>query len=430
MPSGLATLAALMRSRRFAPLFWCQFLSAFNDNFVRNMLAMLILFRLGETGAGALITLAVGIFVAPTLILSGLGGEIADAQDKARFARALKGAEIAVQALAAIGLWMASLPVLYAALFGLGVISALFGPLKYAILPELMARDQLVAGNALVEAATFAAILLGLIAGGLSVARSPASTMLQLMAIALAAFLTSLFIPSTARAAPGLLVTHNIFASTAGLIAELRRDAKLWSRSIAVSWFWMVGAVALSLTPVIVRAKTGGDIAVETAISALFALGIGAGSLAAALIARGRIILSGAPFAALGMGLFLIDLGVSTAQLPAATTETGLLTFFASAAGVRVAVDVLGLASAGGLFVVPLFAAIQADAPPAWRARLVAAVNVLNSTFIVAGVAATAILQSAAIGLSEPVLSILLGVLTVAFALYVRRCVAPAPVKT
>lgn len=130
------------------------------------------------------------------------------------------------------------------------------------------------------------------------------------------------------------------------------------------------------------------------------------------------------------MGLFLIDLGVSTAQLPAATTETGLLTFFASAAGVRVAVDVLGLASAGGLFVVPLFAAIQADAPPAWRARLVAAVNVLNSTFIVAGVAATAILQSAAIGLSEPVLSILLGVLTVAFALYVRRCVAPAPVKT
>ena len=164
-----AMLASLLRARRFAGLFWCQFFSAFNDNFVRNMLAMLILFRLGEMEAGPLISLAVGTFMAPSLFLSGLGGELADAQDKAWLARRLKFAEILVQAVAALGLTLASLPLLYTALFGLGVISALFGPVKYGILPDLLAKEELLAGNALVEAATFIAIFLGLIAGGLSV---------------------------------------------------------------------------------------------------------------------------------------------------------------------------------------------------------------------------------------------------------------------
>ena len=193
---------------------------------------------------------------------------------------------------------------------------------------------------------------------------------------------------------------------------------------MAVSWFWMAGAVALSLTPVVIRNKTGAGIAVETAISALFAVGIGVGSIAAALLAKGRILLRPVPLAALGMGLFLIDLGASTARLPAAHAEIGLGAFFTSMTGLRAAFDVLGLACAGGLFVVPLFTAIQADAPPAWRARIVGGVNVLNSVFIVAGVAATAALQSRLIGLTEPVLLIALGVLTLGCAVYVRRAVA------
>src|ERR1700712_1448886 len=158
--------ASLMGSRRFAPLFWCQFFSAFNDNFVRQMLAMLILFRLGESQAGALITLAIGIFIAPSLVLSALGGEIADASNKALIARRLKFAEIFVQMVAAAGFWFASLPLLYAALFGLGVIASLFGPIKYGILPDHLETKELPAGNALVEGATFLAILLGLIVGG------------------------------------------------------------------------------------------------------------------------------------------------------------------------------------------------------------------------------------------------------------------------
>lgn len=421
--AAIATLASLMRSRRFAPLFWCQFFSAFNDNFVRNMLAMLILFRLGEQEAGALVTLAVGVFVLPSLLLSGLGGEMADAQDKGRLARALKGAEIGVQLLAAAGLWLASLPLLYTALFGLGVIAALFGPLKYAILPDLLKTEELIAANALVEAATFAAILLGLIAGGLSAARSSESITLQLLLIALACWGFSLFIPATRPAAAGLRMTPNIFVSTGALFREVRRERQLWSRSIAVSWFWMTGAVALSLTPVVIRDKTGGGIGVETAVSALFAIGIGIGSLAAALIAKGRILLRPVPLAALGMALFLIDLAASTAWLPPARGEVGLDQFFTSVTGLRIAVDIIGLACAGGLFVVPLFTAIQADAPAPWRARIVAAVNVLNSGFIVIGVAATAALQSKLAGLSESVLLAGLGVLTLGCALYVRRFV-------
>src|SRR5262249_32067030 len=145
----LIMLASLLCARRFAGLFWCQFFSVFNDNFVRNMLAMLILFRLGERNAGPMVTLAVGAFIAPSLVLSGLGGELADAHDKAWLARRLKLAEIPVQLVAALGLVLSSLPLLYAALFGLGIIGALFSPVKYGILPDLLAKEELLAGNAL-----------------------------------------------------------------------------------------------------------------------------------------------------------------------------------------------------------------------------------------------------------------------------------------
>ena len=417
-----AMLAGLMRARRFAGLFWCQFFSVFNDNFVRNMLAMLILFRLGESEAGPLITLAVGTFMAPSLLLSGLGGEMADAHDKAWLARRLKFAEIGVQIVAAAGLWLLSLPLLYTALFGLGVISALFGPVKYGILPDLLAKQELMAGNALVEAATFIAIFLGLIAGGLSArGRAPEGTVLQLMVIAIACFAASLFIPPTERGAPGLRANRNILASTFALIREVARDETLWTRTIAVSWFWMSGAIALSLVPVVVRNKTGGGIEVETAVSALFALGIGIGSISAAVIAHGRIYLKTVPFAAFGMAAFLFDLGAATFLLPLAKGDVGLAEFFSSIAGLRIALDVTGLACAGGLFVVPVFTAIQADAPTDRRARIVGGVNILNAGFIVLGVLATAMLQSRAMGVSEPVLLAALGVLNLGAVLYVRR---------
>jgi len=350
---------------------------------------------------------------------------MADAHDKARLARRLKLAEILVQLVAAAGLWLSSLPLLYTALFGLGVISALFGPVKYGILPDLLTKEELLAGNALIEAATFVAIFLGLIAGGLSVrGRTPEGTVLQLLAIAIACFAASLLIPPAGRAAPGLRANVNVFASTFALLREIAHDPTLWGRSVAVSWFWMSGAVALSLVPVLVRNKTGGGIEVETAMSALFVLGIATGALAATVLARGRIYLKPVFFAALGMAAFLIDLGVATSFLPVPTADVGLAEFFSSVAGIRIACDVAGLACAGALFVLPLFTAIQADAPKDRRARIVGGVNILSSAFMVLGALATALLQSRSVGVTEPVLLAALGVLNLGAASYVRKSAA------
>ena len=419
----------LLRTRRFAPLFWCQFLSAFNDNFVRNILAMLLLFRLGGAQSGTLITLAIGVFVLPSIVLSALGGEIADANDKARVVRWLKAAEILVQAIAAVGFWFSSLALLYTALFGLGVISALFGPIKAGILPDHLKREELVAGNALIEAATFLAILLGLIAGALAAkATIPRlEVVCQMMGIALLCFATSWFIPPTKVAAPDLAIKPNVFASTGALLKDLRRTPFLQQSGLALSWFWLTGAVALSLVPVAVRNATGGGIEVEAAISALFAIGIGAGSLGAALVTRGRILLTPTPLAALGMAFFLIEIGLATLALGTGPSghETSLAAFFTSAPGLRIAADVAGVAAAGGFYVVPLFAAVQAEAPAERRARIIAAIKILNSIFMVGGTLATALLQSRLVGFSKSQLLIGLGFANLGAAAYVQRQIMP-----
>lgn len=421
----------LLRTRRFAPLFWCQFLSAFNDNFVRNMFAMLVLFRLGRNEAGTLITLAIGVFILPSIVLSALAGEIADARDKAAVARSLKFAEIFVQMIAAAGLWLASLPLLYTALFGLGVIATLFGPVKYGLLPDHLKRHELVAGNALVETATFLAILLGLVAGALAAKESitPQAATLQLMGIALACFVTSWFIPATGSASPNLRIHANVLASTFVLLRELHGAAFLWRSAVALSWFWLTGAVSISLVPVAVRHATAGGIEVEAAISGLFAIGIGTGSLLAARIAGGRIQLKPVPLAALGMALFLVALGFGTSRFTALgtnTTDVSLINFLTSPRGLFISFAIMGLAAAGGMFTVPLFAAVQAVAPPERRARTIAAVNILNAVYIVAGTLITALLQSHFFGLSEPLLLAALGICNFGAAAYVQKTILPA----
>ena len=412
---------SLLKSRRFAPLFWTQFLSAFNDNFVRNMLAMLILFQLGEERSGMLITLAVGIFILPSIVLSALGGEIADASDKALITRRLKFSEIFVQMIAAAGFVLSSVALLYLALFGLGVIAALFGPIKYGILPDHLETRELPAANALVEGATFVAILCGLAAGAYAAANHSAPIMISLllMAVAIACWLTSRYIPATGVAAPGLEVNRNILVSTWAMVRELKSESRLWNGGLAVSWFWMTGAIALALIPVIVKERTGGGFEVQTAISALFAIGIAAGSILAAIIAHGRIILLPVPVAAALMGLFLCDLAFATSGLGQPTGTIGLSQFFGSTTGMRVVIDVVGLSAAGGLFVVPAFAAVQAWAGEDRRARVVAAVNIVIGVFIVGGSLITAVLQFA--GLSEPLLLGLLAILNLAAAVVFFR---------
>jgi acyl-[acyl-carrier-protein]-phospholipid O-acyltransferase / long-chain-fatty-acid--[acyl-carrier-protein] ligase len=411
---------ALMRSRRFAPLFWCQFFSAFNDNFVRQILVIMLLFRFGGGDVGPKVSIAVAIFVLPSIVLSALGGEIADGNDKAMVARRLKFAEIFVQMIAAAGFVLASSLLLYLALFGLGVISALFGPIKYGILPDHLRRDELVTGNALVEGATFAAIILGLVAGGYAVqeGRSALSVVAQLVVVALACWGASLLIPSTRKGAPDLKPNPNLLGSTREILRELKRDDRQWTGAAAVSWFWLVGAVALSLIPVAIKSRIGAGIGVETAINALFAVGIGIGSILAAVIARGRFLLKPAPYLLIVLAALFVDVGLTTGALPEATSQVDLEAFFTSARGLHVALAVMAISAVAGLFVVPIFAAVQAWAGEDRRARVIGAVNTLNSIYIVVGSLATSVLLKFA-GFNEPQALVALGVFNIFAAVYV-----------
>jgi acyl-[acyl-carrier-protein]-phospholipid O-acyltransferase / long-chain-fatty-acid--[acyl-carrier-protein] ligase len=415
-------LRDLMTSRRFAPLFWCQFFSAFNDNFVRNMLAMLILFRFGGESTSLKILFATMIFVLPAIPLSALGGEIADSHDKALVARRLKAVEIGVQMIAAAGFAFSSLALLYMALFGLGCIAALFGPIKYGILPDHLRREELVSGNALVEGATFAAIICGLIVGGFAAAegRSVFSVVTQLMVVALACYGAARTIPPTGVGAPGLKVNRNVFASTWEVIAEVRADDRQWVGALATSWFWTLGAITLSLVPVIIKSRIGGGVDVEIAINLFFAFGIAAGSLGAAMLSHGRIELAPAPFLLLVMAALAIDMGLATQAIPPAAHEVPLIEFFTSAFGLRIALEIFLYSAAAGLFVVPIFAAVQSWAGEDRRARVVGAVNALNYIFMVGGSLVTMILLQVA-GLSEPMALVVLGVANIGAAAYLFR---------
>ena len=420
----------LMTSRRFAPLFWCQFFSAFNDNFVRNMLVMLILFRFGGEGASTKILIATLIFVLPAIPLSALGGEIADSHDKAAIARKLKLAEIGVQMVAAAAFLLSSLPLFYAALFGLGCIAALFGPIKYGILPDHLKREELVSGNALVEGATFAAIILGLMVGGFAAAegRSGASVVVQLIVVALACYGASRFIPPTGVGAPGLKVRSNVLASTRDVIRELHADGRQWIGALGTTWFWIVGALTLSLLPVIVKEKIGGGVDIEIAINLLFAIGVGAGSIGAAMLSHGsRIELAPAPFLLLIMAALAIDVGLVTQAMPAAVRVVPLSEFFTSALGVRIAVEILAYSAAAGLFVVPIFAAVQAWAGEDRRARVVGAVNAMNYMGMVSGSVVTIVLLQI-VGLSESMTFVLLGLANIAAASFFFRRLPANPV--
>src|ERR1700730_14518122 len=292
---------SLLTSRRFAPLFWCQFFSAFNDNLLKNALVLLILFKIGGATGEALVTLAGAIFIAPFFLLSASGGEFADRFDKAMVARLLKLIEIGAAAVAVAGFELNSLPLLFVALLLFGLIGALFGPIKYGILPDHLKREELPAANALIEGATFLAILGGTIAGGIAMTGGgdPAALAVMMMLFALLCWAASLLIPKTAQAAPDLAIDPNILRSTRRLLGELWGETRLRRCAVVTSLFWLVGAVLLALLPPLVMHTLGGAETVVTIFLAVFAVAIGLGSGLASWLSAGRIVLLPAALGAL-----------------------------------------------------------------------------------------------------------------------------------
>jgi len=420
---------SLLATRRFAGLFWCQFFSALNDNFLKNALVFLILFQLGAEKSGPLVTLAAATLMAPFFFLSALGGELADRFDKAVVARRLKLVEIAVAIQAVVGFHMGSIPMLFASLLGFGIIAALFGPIKYGILPDHLEKGELPAGNALIETATFLAILLGTVIGGWAAAGGGDPTVLSgiMVVFAVVSWLAALTIPKTGSKAPELKVRANILASTVALVAELKRERKLWWAGLVSSWFWAIGAVVLALLPPLVKGVIGGADDLVTAFLAVFAIAIACGSGLAAWLSGHRIVLLPTPIAGLFLGLFALDTGRVILGATPSATPIGLSGFLSDPTCVHLAVDLAGLAAAGGLWVVPVFAALQAWAGEERRARVVAAVNVINAAFMTGAALGVAALQAAGVGMAAIFFG--LGVATLAVAVLVLRTLPTNPLR-
>jgi acyl-[acyl-carrier-protein]-phospholipid O-acyltransferase / long-chain-fatty-acid--[acyl-carrier-protein] ligase len=420
--------SSLLTTRRFAPLFWTQFFAAFSDNFLKQALIFLVLFKIAGPTAHVLVTLAPAVFIFPYFFLSAFGGEMADRYDKAYVAQRIKFAEIGVSALAVLGFWLhtqghdtIAVSTLFFALFGFGVCGALFGPIKYGILPDHLAHSELPAGNALVEGATFIAILLGTIVGGVAAQNGgdPASFGFLMILFSLACWGSSLFIPPTGQGAPDLVIRRNVLVSTVSLLNHLRDDRRIWWGAFVTSWFWLAGAVVTVVMQSLVKDVLGGTEEVITTCNAIFAISIAIGSGLAAWLAAGRIILLPTLIGGVLLGLFALDIGLSTMGAQPIAGLHGYLDIFKSGRGLRFVIGLSGIAISGGLFIVPVFSAIQAWAGPDRRARVIAGVNVLNAGFMAASAGIVAVLQGAA-GLSTSGVFVVLGVgsLLVAVAIY------------
>src|SRR6516165_9449832 len=408
----------LLVSRRFGPLFACQFLSAFNDNAVRNALVLMIAYRAdaaSQLSAQLMIPLAAGIFTLPFFLCSATAGQIADESDKAWLIRLIKLLEIPVMLAAAGGVLAGSETTLLALLFAMGIEAAFFGPLKYAILPDLLAPEELLLGNALVEAGTFAAILLGTIAGMLiATEHGSEAVALVIVTVALAALAASGGIPPTSPATQRSRPRWNLVTTTGRVIRETAAEPVPFRLILGISWFWLAGAIYLSQFPSYVRFILGAEEAVVTLFLTLFSVGIATGSLLCNRLLGGKLGLRYVPWGALGIGLFSIDLWLASPTAGASGGLAALGTFLRDPAHWRILADLFAIAALGGIFVVPLYTLLQAATERAHRARVIAANNIVNAAAMVIASAATMLLIAA--GISIPELFLMTGGATLAVA--------------
>ena len=416
----------LLRQRRFAPFFWTQFLGAANDNVFKNAFVVFVAFEaasLTSVDAGMIVNLIGAIFIVPFVLLSATAGQLADKYEKSRLIRLIKLLEIAIMIIALTGFWQRSVILLFLALALLGVHSTLFGPVKYAILPQTLKTEELVGGNGMVEMGTFVAILLGTIAGGLVVAIKPGGPLLAGTlgtAIAIAGWLISRAIPATPAPAPDLRINWNPITETWKNLRFAQTEIVVWRSMLGISWFWFYGAIYLAQLPVFTRDVLGGDEHVFTFLLATFSIGIGAGSLLCERMSGRKVELGLVPFGSIGLTLFALDLWLATRQM-SAVGQGGLDAFLPWPQHWRVSADILLLGMFGGFYIVPLYALIQQRSAPTHRSRIIAANNILNALFIVvSAVIAIGLLNA---GLTIPQLFLVVGVMNAAVALYIYTLV-------
>jgi 1-acyl-sn-glycerol-3-phosphate acyltransferase len=412
----------LLKTRRFAPLFGTQFLGAFNDNLYKNALIVLLTFQSAQWTTLApelLANLAAGIFILPFFLFSATAGQLADKYDKALIARLTKLLEVAIMGVAAAGFWLHSLPVLMTALFLLGLQAALFGPVKFAILPQHLHPDELVGGNALIEAGTFVAILVGTLAGGLlaGAVAQPMWIAVGGLLVAVLGYLTSRDIPPAPAPDPGLKINLNPITETWNNINFARSNRTVFLSILGISWFWLYGALFLAQFPAYTKNVLGGGEATVTLLLAIFTVGIGLGSLLCERMSGKHVEIGLVPFGSIGLTLFGIDLYFASPVGLVGNGTHELLALLSIPAIWRVLFDLMMLGVFGGFFIVPLYALVQIRSAPEQRARIIAANNILNALFMVVGALGAAAALGA--GLSIPALFGLAALLNALVAIYI-----------
>ena len=413
--------SSLLRVRRFAPLFVTQFLGALNDNVLKNAMVVLLTFQAANWTAikpELLANLAAGIFILPFFLFSATAGQLADKYDKAALARLVKLLEIGIVLVAGVGFLVHSLAVLFVALFLLGLHSTLFGPVKYAILPQHLKSEELVGGNALIEAGTFVAILLGTLLGGLLAGSSDGTTWITIvgLAIAIGGYIASRGIPVAVPPAPTLSISANPFSETWRNINFARENQTVFLSIMGISWFWLFGALFLAQFPAYTKNVLGGSETAVTLLLATFTFGIGVGSLLCEKLSAKRIELGLVPLGSIGLTLFALDLAIASPAVPS-PSPLGAIGLLAYDQTWRVLLDLALIGIFGGLFIVPLYALVQQRSNPEHGARIIAANNIMNALFMVVGALAAAGMLAA--GLTIPMLFAVAAVCNAAVALFI-----------
>lgn len=412
----------LLGQRRFLPFYLTQFSGAFNDNLYKNALLLLIAYQttgLMGLSVDTVINLAAFLFILPFFLFSGIAGQMADRYEKAAIIRKVKLAEIGIMVMAALALWFGWYEGLLILLFLMGTQSTFFGPVKYAILPQVLSDDELVGGNGLVSMGTFVAILLGTIAAGLLMGLEAAAklTAVSVLAMAVLGYLAARKVPKTAITNNGHVVRFRPIQETWHLMnVAFERKPVFWA-ILAISWFWFLGAAYLTQFPSFAYSNLQGDETVVTLLLSMFIVGISMGSMMCERLTKHRITLAPVPWGALGLTLFGVDLFFAVPDYPQPSTWWTLVTDPVYA---RVLLDLVGIGVCGGLFIVPLYAFIQHETPPNHRARIIAALNVINALFMVVS-ALAGIMVLGVLGVAIPGFLLLLSLVNGAVLIAVWR---------
>lgn len=408
------------------PLFLTQFLGAFNDNFFKSALMMLITYRLGDiTGVDSriLVNAAAGVFIAPFFIFAAPASDLADRFDRSSLMRWVKFAEIVIMSGAALGFYVNNVWLLMAVLFMMGAQSAFFSPAKYSILPQHLSEDELIAGNGLIQMGTYLAILTGTIAGGLLILRDNGIYLVGGMAVGIAAagWLSSMFIPPTKPVDASRKISFNLCGRTLEMFRDVIPMKDVLGAMLAISWFWLVGATFLAQFPTYSRLILGTDESVATSFLAIFSCGIGLGSMACNAILKSEITTKYVPASAYGIAIASILLWLVSDRPPVTpgTPEIGALEFFSRPENFMITFCLFVIAFCGGLYIVPLYAVMQSRAPESKVSGVIACSNISDSIFMVVAALGAGVLISW--GVSIPQIFLTMGPSTFIVGLLVSR---------